>query len=264
MESVLKRADRAAQSCIKRQPFVAVGGGTALTLILALGIGYGLTFVGKIFETRGLEPWETAAWVHTILSAVLVGYLIATKRFSRFIAVNKVETDAPLWLHRHPLGLLWLTVGFLGMVFLASLVSRSWSGSGSLSLAEGAPFVLQMPPWSFVLWVPWVEETFYRVGVGGIYQRYFPGWLGIWFSSILFSLIHSPMSLGSIMSGSLSLPLGPFFLGILCGSAYQWTQNIWTPVAIHAVCNGTVMIFTWLDPRWLGWLQILYLETHGK
>ncbi len=255
----LNWADKTLQAVCENHPFIALVCLIFVTLIIAIIIRSCLDAVNHTLASSSIPPWASYAWSHTFLSVFVILGLAVTNSHSSLFSVAPPYQEAPRWLQRHPLGILGLTLAFLGGTLLVALISREWIPNTPNSLPTGVPQQFRLPPWSFVLWIPWVEEIVYRVGLGGLYQRYFPGWIGIWFSSILFSLVHRPLDLESLLTGNIGFPLGPFLLGIVCGWAYRWTGNLWNPVAIHAACNSTVMIFTVVDPRWLDWLQVLYL-----
>jgi membrane protease YdiL (CAAX protease family) len=259
MMPLVVRADESLRSVCKDHPLIALSGLILITLITALIIRSSLDSAIQILLPLSISPWASSAWIHSIISVIVLLGFVATNRHKSLFSILQTRQDAPKWLRRYPLGILCLTLAFLGVTFLVALVSRKWIPPPPLSIPMFTPQLYQLPPWSFVLWVPWVEEIVYRVGLGNLYQRYFPGWMGIWFASILFSLVHGPLNLNLLLAGHLGMPLGPFLLGIVCGWTYRWTGNLWNPVTIHAACNGTVMIFTVVDPRWLDWLQVLYL-----
>ena len=77
------------------------------------------------------------------------------------------------------------------------------------------------------LWVPFVEEVFFRgflfAGLAARYGLY----VGIAVSAALFALVH--FSLATI------IPI--FVTGILFGLVYHVTRSIWIPIAAHSAQN---------------------------
>lgn len=73
------------------------------------------------------------------------------------------------------------------------------------------------------------EEIFFR----GVMQVR----LGIWWTSLVFGLIHGPLP--SLFSYALWATLAGLFLGILT----EWQKTLWTPILCHMVSNFIALIF---------------------
>jgi membrane protease YdiL (CAAX protease family) len=85
------------------------------------------------------------------------------------------------------------------------------------------------------------EELIFR----GVLQREITNWtrrpvLSVWIAAIVFSAIH--------------MQFEGFFprvaLGAVLGFLYLWSNNLWIPILVHAVNNGTqvaVLYFTGVD-----------------
>ncbi len=110
-----------------------------------------------------------------------------------------------------------------------------------------------------VLWVPIVEEFVFRVGVTWIFKRWGGLFWASYFSVVLFSFSHSFPSLENVLSGNVGLSFPPLLLGIFCQVFYLLSGKISTAIVFHGVCNGSVIIFNWLDQRWLDWLSMFYI-----
>jgi membrane protease YdiL (CAAX protease family) len=111
---------------------------------------------------------------------------------------------------------------------------------------------------AFILWIPFVEELVFRAGIGAALQKYAPGIWGMWFSALIFAWVHTSPSLSGLLAGQMGLPLGPFFLGIICEYLRVAGGSLVPAIIFHMVCNSTVVAFTLVDPRWMDWLSWLY------
>ncbi len=82
-----------------------------------------------------------------------------------------------------------------------------------------------------VVWIPFLEETFFRAYIGGSMQGKFGRWPGILTQAALFSF-HP----GHWRQGWLDI-VSIFAFGILSGWLYDRFQSIWAPWGAHAFAN---------------------------
>ena len=87
--------------------------------------------------------------------------------------------------------------------------------------------------WLFgmIIWIPFVEETFFRAYLGGGLARIFGRWPAIILQATLFSLHPAHWSQGWLDVISI------FSFGILSGWLYHRFQSIWAPWGAHALAN---------------------------
>ncbi|MBP1676576.1 MAG: family intrarane metalloprotease [Bacteroidetes bacterium] len=129
------------------------------------------------------------------------------------------------------LGAGMMVFGFL-LVLMLDNVSVIYGGF------EWRPFLLSV---GIYVCVAWAEELFCRGTVLGNMLLSFNKYIAILFSAAIFSLMHIVNSHVSFI-GLLSI----FISGILLGSGYILSRNIWFPVALHFSWNfvqGTVLGF---------------------
>lgn len=109
--------------------------------------------------------------------------------------------------------------------------------------------------------VPVIEEIIFRFGVSKIFVRISGEALGRYFSIVLFTAAHSLPFYNVDELWSLSLPVGPLFLAIIC-EYLMWRYNhLALPIVFHSCANLTPFIFSSLDARWLNWLSMFYLQN---
>ena len=157
--------------------------------------------------------------------------------------------------------ILWTLIGFFPL-----LCSISISTISLLSTYKTKPS-LNFKEYAFnylltILWIPFVEEVTYRIGVSRKLQQDSNPIVGAYLSSLVFSLMHTGFTWRSIGELSLSVPLGAFLLAICAEYIFARTERILYCTLFHASCNATGLVFSSLDPRWLQWLDILYLKGH--
>lgn len=108
--------------------------------------------------------------------------------------------------------------------------------------------------------IPIAEELTFRLGLGAWFRQHFGLWLGSYFSALLFAIVHSDSSLLGWLSGNTGVPLGPLFLGLCNELLYHYSGSIVAIVCLHSAANATPLVFSYLDQRWLEWLEVLYLS----
>lgn len=183
-------------------------------------------------------PWERAAVVHTALAAVVLGVMARAHRL-------KTEAALRPWWAFAPAG-----VVLSGAFMLAAATRWLIPATEDLTFAG--------PPLAWILWVPVVEELVFRAGLMTAFERHASGPWAVWFSAVLFALVHAEPTVARLAQGQVGVPLGPLLLGLLAGSWYLKTRRIVPVMALHAACNATPVLFAAVDGRWLRWLGFLY------
>jgi len=204
-----------------------------LSFILLILCGWGMGIFYGALGTLLIPSWLPIACVNSALALLILR-----------LTPGNAAPKMPIWQSFVPaLGVL------LGILFLC-LGSRLMLG----------PFVAQEGSWdwsflAFILWIPVIEECVFRQGIGGMLRRKLGLFWGSYGSALLFALAHGGISLWP------NMPLGPLLLGLGCEWIFIRTGRLSAAIAFHAVCNGSAEIFSVLDPRWLQWLQLLYLRV---
>lgn len=212
----------------------------AATLVVGLAFGAVYRYLGSFFKS----PWLGVAIFHTFCS---VGILLLLAR--------RGEVKSLVQINRKP----GLRTYFLYLPTVIVVIGVGLAGAISALTGDA---VRVIPDWypqlAFVLWVPVVEEVVFRAGFGPFFQKYAPGFWGVWFCALLFAWVHTLPTLGNLIQGNVGLPLGPFLLGFICEYLRLVGRSLIPVVLFHMVCNGTVVAFSLLDARWMNWLSLLY------
>jgi membrane protease YdiL (CAAX protease family) len=202
------------------------------------------------YQWFGEEQWLSIALLHTFVSIMAIAYWsVRGCLWEKFFAVENTNR-LPQWLRRFPYP---LEIGSLALVIGAFLISLAGVALDPIGRDFSPSF-----SWPFVLWVPVIEEICYRGLLGDIFLRIFPGFLGVWFSAAVFAILHLDIGLEHLLAGNIGLPLGPFFLGLICMTGYYWKRSLLGPIIFHCSANSTVYIFSSVDPRWLNFFSIFY------
>ena len=83
---------------------------------------------------------------------------------------------------------------------------------------------------------PWWEEILYRGFFFPALSLYFPVWVSVLISGIVFSAHH--------LSLTAALPLA--VLGWTWSGLYMASDNLWTTILVHALWNTRVFLSSWL------------------
>lgn len=183
------------------------------------------------------EPWLGAAVINSVIAIVVaLGW--------RFL---RKPQPKPAIIYYVP-----------ALVILFSSVALALS-SRPPNLAWSLPSV-PMRQLAWVLWIPIIEEWVFRGGLSLGLQKWLGTFTGSYLSALAFSFMHGFPTLERVFAGHMGFFLGPFILGLICDFLVIFSGSLRPAIAFHIVCNGTVIIFQWIDPRWLQWLRILYLH----
>lgn len=210
-----------------------------------LVVGLAFSAVYQCLGAFSKNPWLGAALFHSFVSVVILLMLAKRRELKKLFQLAGQQPDL------RPIVLYLPTMSVIAGVALAVSASAILGGT-----VQAAPD--WYPQIAFILWVPVVEEIVFRAGFGEFFQKYAPGFWGIWFCALLFAWVHTLPSMGSILQGNVGLPLGPFLLGLICEYIRIIGRSLIPVILFHMVCNGTVVIFSLTDARWMNWLSPLY------
>ena len=207
------------------------------SLFLAIGFA---SIYGYISREFNLLPWNAVIAAHAFIALML-------------FMLRKPTRDG-LRLKGCPI-IAWLP-GF-AVLCGAWLLTRvgGYSPQGlSLKLSHESLYML-----ATLSVIPFLEEIVFRCGVSPMISRVVGSWWGVWFAAITFSLVHTNPTWSRVVALKVGLPLGPFLLAICSDVIIRKWGRVMPAVFFHACCNGTVYIFSSLNPSWLGRLQGLYV-----
>ncbi len=216
----------------------------SLALISVLLVAFLLFHLYALLGMVIQPDWMAAAAANTLMAAGVIWHWWRPPGISASTHFSPEESTLPAWLAFAPAAA--ITAGSL----LIAWVSRSFGTP--LSQAAG------QHQWLLVTWIPLVEEIVFRAGFCHWYMQRWGRFWGIYFSSLLFAMCHADLSWGTIMSGGLGFPMGPFLLALVTGLLFARTGRLLPVILLHAACNFTVVIFSVLDARWFLWLHWLY------
>lgn len=187
-----------------------------------------------------LIDWIAAAWVNAVLGIVVVS----------------MQSRSGIWLACR-----------LNQTRLIQALGPAVFWTGGAFLLTRLPGAMPASPMSgdigkhmmtLVLFIPFVEELVFRVGLGGALRRMGGNLWGGYFSAVLFSLAHSFPTWERLIGGQSGLVLGPLVLGVYLEWLWIKTGNFWAIWLFHAAANSTVFIFAHWDTRWFQWLDFLF------
>lgn len=137
----------------------------------------------------------------------------------------------------------------LGALFISILSSNQWSSIDTFNYRDWLVFIL---------WIPIVEEIFFRLGLGRFLRKVAGDKLAVYGTALAFAMLHS--GLIAFDFESVGVPLGPFLLSVACEILFIKTGRLCYSILFHMSCNSTVLVFTAWDARWLEWLNFLYIS----
>jgi hypothetical protein len=91
---------------------------------------------------------------------------------------------------------------------------------------------------TLVVIAPVAEEILFRGYLFGKLKKYFPLWLAIFATSIVFGLIH----------GAWNLALDTFSLSIVLCILRQTTGSLWAPILLHMTKNSIAFYILFINP----------------
>lgn len=176
--------------------------------------------------------------VSTQLALLLVTWLFVV----RPRALEGVPVPGPDTPRAIRTGLLWgIGAWIVGSVVavISAVVLEALGVEPTPQAAEEALATVQ--PWivipAIVIVAPIAEEAFFRGVVFNAWLREAGRRWAYWGSAILFGVIH--LNLVAF------LPI--VVLGLILAAVYDRTRNLWAPITVHAVFNGTQVAIFYLD-----------------
>lgn len=113
--------------------------------------------------------------------------------------------------------------------------------------------------WPYILWIPVVEEVFYRGILSPWLKLRSTKLYGAYGASVIFTLMHADFTFRNFWDGNISVPLGPLVLAWCNEYILYKSGRLSLCIVFHISCNGSVIVFHLMDSRWLEWLDFLYL-----
>lgn len=222
--------------------------GIGLTLLLLWLLNILYSYAATMTDVA----WQGIAGLNTILAGFVVIICLGNKpQLMALTTPSKTYLSSRMYKKQYLAYIPGCAV-LVGSLVLSLMTRNLFPNTGGSMNFAPTPL-----PWIFL--IPIIEEILFRVGFGSVFALFLPPFAAIWLNSCLFAMAHSQTSLANILAGHLSLPMGPFLLGLCCGLLIRQFGTVWSAVFLHASCNSSVIIFQWLDPRWLTWLSQLYL-----
>lgn len=217
-------------------------------LLVAIGLAHAMLFIQQAFPGFATPTWRAAACLHTVLG--LLAWLFWNVLRQRIdVSPAKVAALQQRWPRLTALQALIPSVLVLGFCGLLAF--------GGGAKVKGLWSIPQEHRY-WILWVPFIEEWTYRVGLGAFIRGRIGATWGCYVSALLFAFVHSLPTVPHLLEGKFAIPLGPFLLGWINEWIYLKTGRIWPAIIFHMACNGTAVIFLIGDHRWLKWLGIFY------
>jgi membrane protease YdiL (CAAX protease family) len=179
--------------------------------------GLVLIFVMEILVLLGIVQFDST------LQLIFTALMVIAPWFSLLLSRRKVEAFA----FRKDRFLLHLGWGMVagGLWRLGDILLNLWS------LQLGGFLETASDVFTIVIWVPFIEETFFRAYIGRSIGRSWGAIPAIVIQAIVFTLLptHIAQGIGHMIS--------IFAFGILAGWLMQARRSIWAPWGAHAFAN---------------------------
>lgn len=198
------------------------------------------TYYGYVEREFGLTPWVAVIAAHASLVVLLLMLRKPVRNALRLRGCPRVA---------------WLP-GFAVLAGACLLAGFSDHSVRARPIVVGLDLIYIVSTLSVV---PLLEEIVFRCGVSPMISRVAGSFWGVWFAAVIFSLVHTNPTWGRVLALKVGLPLGPFLLAICSDMIIRRWGRVMPGVFFHACCNGTVYIFSSLNPSWLGKLGGLYV-----
>lgn len=204
----------------------------ALTSFLIMNIAVSLGRSPVQLGTRDLVA-------NFLLTAFIVFFIAAFLKL-RGIDINSFAGFSKTSFKRAVSTGIVLLLAATPLIMVAEVITQSLFGGGSSRQEIVDLFntsqTLQQRMMIIVLAVvvaPMSEEFIFRFFIYGVLRRYFGITIGLFFNAALFAGAHNHLPS--------ALPL--FVLGACFTLAYEWSGSILVSMAMHALFNGTQLIF---------------------
>lgn len=216
-----------------------------ITLAIALSLGvFGVFFVavGGLDGSSAPGRWQgnpsPLVWLAAIAESVLLiaVWLIVVRKYRLPWSVVGLRLPARGWTFLLAaaalFGSLAFTAAYAALVSTLGLDALTPEPLPAGLAGDGAAILVSV--FALAVWVPFVEEVFFRgflfAGLAARYGLY----IGVTVSAALFALAH--FSIATI------IPL--FVIGILFALVYHATKSIWIPTAAHSAHNLLALLAT--------------------
>lgn len=184
----------------------------------AVAPGFILILLVDILTVSGI--WPKLGWINNLLSLTLVCLPWAT------LIVLRKPIESLGYQQKDFLRILGWGVVAGGLWRLVSIVFNLWwVDLGALNLAWISRFL------GAIVWIPLVEETFFRGYLGRAFSKGIGVWPGILLQALLFTLQPVHWNQGGIALLSI---IG---FGLLAGWLQQHWDSIWSSWGAHAFAN---------------------------
>lgn len=225
----------------------------ALSLVLvalAFALGVGLLF-GKIqlLVTVGVPIDERPA-LFVVLSvialqgiafgSIALGYVAYTDRDRSFLNVSVPGIRDVIWIATGFLALVGTLVAMSVVYYLLGIESAE-NELVEMGLQNPEIFLVLIPL-SFVLIGPG-EELLFRGVIQGLLGEQFSWVLAVGISSVIFAGAHW---LGLSGGGVIAHLFVLFFLSLILGAVYEFSENLVVPAMIHGAYNALLFFFAYL------------------
>ncbi|HEY6070068.1 MAG TPA: type II CAAX endopeptidase family protein [Chthoniobacterales bacterium] len=211
-------------------PEAAVAVALASFLIMNVVVSFGHSSVQ--LGTRDL--------VANLLFTAFIVFFIAAFLKLRGIDINSFAGFSKTTLKRAISTGIVLLLAATPLIMVAEVITQSMFGGGSsrqeiVDLFNSSQTIQQrmMIIILAVVVAPMSEEFIFRLFIYGVLRRYFGIAIGLLFNAALFAAAHNHLPS--------AFPL--FVLGACFTLAYEWSGSILVSMAMHALFNGTQLIF---------------------
>jgi uncharacterized protein len=183
-----------------------------------------------------------AAVLYVVTLCIVIGVPWVLKRYK----VSRADvglTHLPTWTD------IWMTpVGLIVYLIASSLIlyaattyvpgfdSNQAQDTGFNQLSQQYEYVLAFI--TLVIVAPIAEELLFRGYLFGKLKKFFPLWIAILVTSVLFAALH----------GAWNLALDTFALSIVMCLLRVSTGSLWAPIMLHMTKNGIAFYILFINP----------------
>lgn len=204
-------------------------------------------FAGVFFRLTGIISNTDAppAWINALITGLqFFGFYVVCLLYICYISDNRnlINIDLP---SLRDVG--WIIIGFVSLIILLlvvnwimSFLNISPAENAAITQGQQQPvYFLYLIPIAFLLNGP-AEELLFRGLVQGLFRRAYGILPGVFFSAVLFGVVHfvaliqSNPSTVELFSTLVVISV----LGVVLGLIYEWSQNLVVPMVVHALFNA--------------------------
>lgn len=221
--------------------------GANLVFLMVILINIGMSFAAEILLQYGIDIFFGSITIQLVISQVafilpIVIYMICTKTSVKIFRFKKVDI---LTILLCVLLYICLTpiLNFFNAVSM--LYSTNMISDVMLGIADEVPFVVGL---LMIAIVPaFFEEMTYRGFFYNTYRRDYP-FGAVLMCGLLFGLVH----------GNLNQFTYAFILGMAFALIMEATDSIWTTITAHFLVNMSSVLFLYVLPTLLKFLETVY------